>query len=777
VDPEIVRSVVNTGSSGLLFCNGIQVNASVQTCFDLGAGAGVIVDNSDPMHPRQVTVTWGPRLCVVDPYVLTEDTTYVYLDIDGNFVFLNTVATPAERRALISIGWLDHVGRDVIETAQLEPDPVIEVHAQLTDFWEALGPFNVYGNVFEAAGALALRRTAGSTFDNGGGYHEDRRNPDLVDTPEEVPAALYMTYRDGTGTWVNPTVPVVVVDPNRYDNGTGTLQLVPVGGWTIQPIAFYSLTGVNDVQYGQVVYPSLAAARSALHEAIEVNPYNAYDTFRAWLIVRQGASDLTDSSTAVLIPAPRISMGELADGRAAGGEVNTASNAGTTGASLVMPKVGVDLPFRGIRAGPSGNVEITEDPVTNTVVVEVTVATGPTGHTGPVGAASTVTGPTGSPGYIGNDGATGPSGPLGPTGHTGPASVVTGPTGSTGAASTVTGPTGPTGAASTVTGPSGAASTVTGPTGPSGVAGPTGAASIVTGPSGPAGAASTVTGPSGPTGAASTVTGPTGYTGRTGPTGAGATGPTGAPSTVTGPTGPSGVGPTGPSGPTGAASTVTGPTGAASTVTGPSGLTGPTGAASTVTGPTGSAGATGATGPAGAASTVTGPSGPSGAASTVTGPTGFTGPSGAASTVTGPTGAASTVTGPTGFTGPSGPTGPLGTGPTGAASVITGPTGPGGGATGPTGPSGGPTGSTGATGAGATGPTGPSGGGAAPAVDATFAYDAEDRMILMSTSLGTKAFSYDSGTGLMAGITGTGAYPSKAFTYDGDGKLTGVTVL
>jgi hypothetical protein len=764
-NPQQDALLTKTLSTGLIGCGGLRINADVATQFDLLAGCGVVVDNTIPDAPVRTVVKWTDRIGIPDPLIGSDDTTYVYLDVTGAFVFLNTTATPTERRSLISIGWLDHTGRSVIETTQLEPDYIGEVHSQLTDFWEAFGPFNIYGNVYQPRGARELRRTEGSTFDNGGGYATDHRNPDIVDTDAEEPAALFLCYRDGSGAWVNPSSPVFNIDPDHYDDGTGVLADVPVGYWTIQPIAFYALTAVTDIQYGQEVYPSYAAARSAIGLPVEVNPYNAYDTLRAWLIVEQGASDLTDSSTAVFLTAPRSSLSELSEGRPTGGEVNTASNGGTTGIGIVLPKSGVDLPFKAIRSGPSGNISVTDDLVTNTVVIDATMSAGPTGSTGPTGAPSTITGPTGSPGYIGNDGATGATGPTGQgaTGPTGSPSVVTGPTGSfgpTGAASVVTGPTGssgPTGSASTVTGPTGAASTITGPTGRTGptgpistVTGPTGAASTVTGPTGSTGAASSVTGPTGrtgPTGAASTVTGPTGSSGPTGSAST-VTGPTGSASTVTGPTGSSGptgaasvvTGPTGTQGPTGAASTVTGPTGAPSNTTGPTGpmgfatggtgytgYTGPTGAASTVTGPTGPTGSVGATGsastvtgPTGSASVVTGPTGSTGAASSVTGPTGSTG---ASSTVTGPTGAASVVTGPTGSTGANsvvtGPTGSTGaastvTGPTGSASTVTGPTGSTGASsttTGPTGPTGAASSVTGPTGAASvtTGPTGSAG--------------------------------------------------------------------
>lgn len=59
-------------------------------------------------------------------------------------------------------------------------------------------------------------------------------------------------------------------------------------------------------------------------------------------------------------------------------------------------------------------------------------------------------------------------------------------------------------------------------------------------------------------------------------------------------------------------------------------------------------------------------------------------------------------------------------------------------------------------------------------VSSVLAYDGEERLSTVTTALGTKTMTY-SPDGTLAGITGTGAYKSKTFTY-ADGNLSAVTV-
>jgi len=78
---------------------------------------------------------------------------------------------------------------------------------------------------------------------------------------------------------------------------------VTSGYWTIQVISLYPVIGFEstDIQYGQTEYATKELALAALFDSIEINPYNEYDSFRTHLVVKQGATDLTDTTQAVFI--------------------------------------------------------------------------------------------------------------------------------------------------------------------------------------------------------------------------------------------------------------------------------------------------------------------------------------------------------------------------------------------------------------------------------------------------------------------------------------------
>lgn len=58
----------------------------------------------------------------------------------------------------------------------------------------------------------------------------------------------------------------------------------------------------------------------------------------------------------------------------------------------------------------------------------------------------------------------------------------------------------------------------------------------------------------------------------------------------------------------------------------------------------------------------------------------------------------------------------------------------------------------------------------------TFSYNDDDQLTLIIAANGTQSFSYDI-SGNLINIVGTGSYASKNFSYDGEDKLTGITII
>jgi hypothetical protein len=307
----------NALSTGLLTGGELSINAIDDTQVDIAAGVGIIIDNTtDPINPVRKIVTW-PAQTITDPYIATSIESGISIqkttagDGVGSVLFQDSSEyTSEQHRDLIILGWNSHVAGDVIETAYTEPYFIPDTSAQLADFLESFGSFNIVGNIYSANALLTIQKSEGQVFDNGTNYLSSKKSPNILTLIPETPILeLYYYYRDVAGAWVNDTAATANIDPNNYDKGTGFgLTAVPTDKFTIQTIFFYAPTVVTEIQYGQVVYDTMAAAQSAIQEIIEVNPWLDFDIFRSWLIVKQGTTDLTNALKAKFIMAGKLGL-------------------------------------------------------------------------------------------------------------------------------------------------------------------------------------------------------------------------------------------------------------------------------------------------------------------------------------------------------------------------------------------------------------------------------------------------------------------------------------
>jgi hypothetical protein len=176
-------------------------------------------------------------------------------------------------------------------------------------------------------------------------------------------------YRSAVpGEWT-PISVISAIDPNYWDDGTGTLNDVTAGYWTIQTIYQYAGTNRTVVQYGQAEYPSLATALSERTTAFIVNPVLGEACFRCWLFVKQGATALNDVAQAQFITAGKFGLVNIVSS-SIGGEINTASNQGTAGYGTFYTKSGVDLQFKNIAAN-STKIALTDDVVGHNIKIDV----------------------------------------------------------------------------------------------------------------------------------------------------------------------------------------------------------------------------------------------------------------------------------------------------------------------------------------------------------------------------------------------------------------------
>lgn len=363
----------NALSTGILSGGILSINALDNTKFDLTAGTGIVTDNhNDPLNPTITLVTWGNFVGESIPTIATQDQTMIYIDSDAELHFGSIDFTPHEISDYIMIGWAWHTDRTTIFSTLTEPVFIADDTKQFYMFLETFGAFNVFGNTFTYNGAnLHIDKTAGKTFDNGAGYRISKSQPNMLDNDSITLAEFIYYYRESAGVWKNDLAPTTSIDPEYYDDGTG-LSAVPTGKWTIQPIFYYAPSNAVEIQYGQHVYDTKGEALAGITDSRELNPWLEWDTFRSWLVVKQGTTDLSDPDYAEFVMADNMGRVGAVTGGTLSGEVNTASNIGTAGVEVFDGKVGVDLQFKNIKAG-SSKVSVTNNTETKTVDIDINI--------------------------------------------------------------------------------------------------------------------------------------------------------------------------------------------------------------------------------------------------------------------------------------------------------------------------------------------------------------------------------------------------------------------
>jgi hypothetical protein len=362
---SVGNEILNSLSTGIIDGGIISINALDDSKFDISSGVGVVVDNhSDPANPVVTVLTW-------DTITVSGDMSgpsgrhpvYITMDKDYNVHQSLSPLTPDKYSDEIYLGIiavLTTTGK-VVAAYQMQ-SPAYEPMIRMRQFFDALGAFNIEGNVYSPNGAnLKIDRSAGKLFRPGANYSASHKVPDILDT-DSVSQETFFQPKHVAGVWAYTSPASSDLDPEYYDNLTN-LVAVPAGKWTIRPIYYYP--NARFIPYGQAVYDTKEDAIAGVGDAVQVHPILTPGEFvlRGYIIVQQGATDLSDTDQAEFIVLGKFGAGS--GGGGGGGEINTASNIGTAGVGLYDAKVGMDLQFKNIEAGTG--IDVTDYPGNKTV--------------------------------------------------------------------------------------------------------------------------------------------------------------------------------------------------------------------------------------------------------------------------------------------------------------------------------------------------------------------------------------------------------------------------
>lgn len=305
IDTSIYRSAIYSAlSTGVLEGLKLSVNLSNPQTFDLSAGVGVIVDNSFSNPPIK-EIYKDATIGITATYRLTAPLSYIYLDSNGDIQQSTSQLEGAALRNSIQIGTITHLANNNIEAVSSSPVLIADTQITVKELVRALGSvINISGNVISGiASTLTVNKTAGQSFIVGGNYlTEDFDNPNILNNAVLNAPTLVRVWRNGVGG-VSYNFATNTVDPNNYDDGSGTLATVPGNRYQIQRFFYYPTGNRLVVAYGQNTYNNIADAKIAITtESFELSGLPP-TPIRIYLIVKKSTTDLTNTADAQFLSA------------------------------------------------------------------------------------------------------------------------------------------------------------------------------------------------------------------------------------------------------------------------------------------------------------------------------------------------------------------------------------------------------------------------------------------------------------------------------------------
>ena len=293
----------NDSSTGIIVFDGLSINVDT-TKFNVGAIKAWFINNyTDPLNPTKQYRSFPATTANVVPNIATQNVSYLAIDVNGVLQFSNNPFDNAIQRDYCVLGVLVHSNRVVINAINNQPVVAIDNGAQLSDLMEAIGFFNISGNVFSPNGAnLNINKSYGHVFKQGSNFINTNKDPHTLSLPALI-SPTNIRYRLQNGTeYVN----TAVVDPGFYDNA-GVRTAVPGTKYTIQRIYLFQSNLIR-IQYGQAIYANMADAIQAITTEAFVVEQNILENglFRGLLILRDSTTNLLDTSKALFIEASKF---------------------------------------------------------------------------------------------------------------------------------------------------------------------------------------------------------------------------------------------------------------------------------------------------------------------------------------------------------------------------------------------------------------------------------------------------------------------------------------
>ena len=302
-------------STGIL--NGGELSVANGTQFTIAAGDGIINDinkasGSDP-HPEIKKISWSQQTITVfnlDSSNTQQLNSWIYVDANGAVQQQATAFTDAQKRNNITIGSAIH-SEGVLKFVKTFPITAYDNTSQINEFANIFGPLKKSGHKVTANGAnLSINRAAGVAFALGRNYAADPENPSTVSDSAKTQCVIHRYYRNNSGGFVLDDGPsgngYTVLDPTKYDNGSGTLQNVTSTKFAAQRLFYFPGTpNIVISYYGHNVYDTLIDAEKEyiLEDFLEAENTSNQAIYLGAIIMKGDASALNNAAQAKILTA------------------------------------------------------------------------------------------------------------------------------------------------------------------------------------------------------------------------------------------------------------------------------------------------------------------------------------------------------------------------------------------------------------------------------------------------------------------------------------------